>query len=202
MTCEYMIVKAIDDLRDNIRRGSSFSSIVNYIKANYLHSPEDEAFSLHLRKIISFSLKSLLLQGHVSMYPHRSHTTGGCSRGGFYRVSKALKRKRVQCIIQSYQHETTCRTRLLGQTVHPFKERTSSIINSKRVKRKVFITKCKLCDSKILSVTYAFIFKHQYMDFDDENHKIRRRLNGRHRRHKSSSVVKTQLLLKTKTHIQ
>jgi hypothetical protein len=176
-------------------------------------SSTSSAISLHLRKIISLSLKSLLIQGYVSYYPSitKQHTTntimGGhrfCGGSGYYKLSKAFKRKRLHAMNLSQHYKITCRSRLLGQQrVHPWKDKHLNFIHTGGVKRKVFITKCKLSDSKILSMTYSFLFKNQCMDLDDENQKkIRRRriFGGRHR-HKSSSLVKTQLLLRKNLHI-
>jgi hypothetical protein len=97
-------------------------------------------------------------------------------------------------------HETTCRNRLFHDQGHvrPLKDRTFYINTGKAPKRKVLITKCKLSNSKVLSVTHSFLFKDQYMDLDNGYHHKKRRHGIRRQ---SSSLIKTQLLLRKKFHI-
>jgi len=199
MACENMIVKAIDDLKDYIRRGSSLYSILKYIRAVFIpfdDSHYDDNLPHHLEKIIALSLKSLVLQGRLSFYPRGSPTWNG---GGWYRLSKTLKGKRLLSVTRYHMHETTCRKGLFHDQghVHPLKDRTFYINTGKAPKRKVLITKCKLSNSKLLSVTHSFLFKDQYMDLDNGYKKKRR--HGMRRQ--SSSLIKTQLLLRKKFHI-
>jgi hypothetical protein len=102
-------------------------------------------------------------------------------------------------VTRYHMHETTCRKGLFHDQghVHPLKDRTFYINTGKAPKRKVLITKCKLSNSKLLSVTHSFLFKDQYMDLDNGYKKKRR--HGMRRQ--SSSLIKTQLLLRKKFHI-
>ena len=185
-----MIVQAIDELQDDVRRGSSFYSILKYIQAVHVrHCNEQDQdddrtqthtfLPNHFEKILVLALNSLLLQGHVVPCVH-----GASSITCFYKLSQALKRKRIQSIARYLMHETSCRNRLFHTCQYqPLKN---------RVKRKIFITKCKLSDPQVLTVTRSLIFKDSYMELDENTkHKTR----GRRYRQRQAHFLKTQFHL-------